>query len=50
MNIAHIIKSVVSAAAEAEVGALFVNSRQVIPAQKKNPKKLVTYNPNANSN
>ena len=33
MNIAKIIKSVVSSAAEAEIGALFINTRQAIPAR-----------------
>ena len=33
LNIAQIIKSVVSSAAEAEIGALFINSRQAIPAR-----------------
>ena len=32
-NIAQIIKSVMSSAAEAEIGALFLNSRQAIPAR-----------------
>ena len=32
-NIAQIIKSVMSSAAEAEIGALFINSRQAIPAR-----------------
>ena len=34
MNIAKIIKSVVSSAAEAEIGALFINTRQAIPARR----------------
>ena len=33
LNIAQIIKSVVSSAAEAEIEALFINSRQAIPAR-----------------
>ena len=33
LNISQIIKSVVSSAAEAEIGALFINSRQAIPAR-----------------
>ena len=32
-NIVQIIKSVMSSAAEAEIGALFLNSRQAIPAR-----------------
>jgi len=32
-NVATIIKSVMSSAAEAEIGALFINSRQAIPAR-----------------
>ena len=32
-NIAHIIKSVVSSAAETKTGALFINSRQAIPTR-----------------
>jgi hypothetical protein len=32
-NIAQILKSVMSSATEAEIGALFLNSRQVIPAR-----------------
>ena len=32
-NVAQIIKSVMSSAAEAEIGALFINSRQAIPAR-----------------
>ena len=34
LNIAKIIKSVVSSAAEAEIGALFINTRQAIPAKR----------------
>ena len=33
LNIAQIIKNVMSSAAEAEIGALFLNSRQAIPAR-----------------
>ena len=33
LNIAQIIKAVMSSAAEAEIGALYLNSRQVIPAR-----------------
>ena len=33
LNIAQIIKSVVSSAAEADIGALFINSRHAIPAR-----------------
>ena len=33
-NSAQIMKNVVSSAAEAELGALFINSRQAIPARK----------------
>ena len=33
LNTAHMIKSVMSSAAEAEIGALFINSRQAIPAR-----------------
>ena len=33
LNIAQIIKSVMSSAAEAELGALFINSKQAIPAR-----------------
>ena len=33
LNIAHLIKAVMSSAAEAEIGALFLNSRQAIPAR-----------------
>ena len=34
LNIAKIMKSVMSSAAEAEIGALFLNSRQAIPARR----------------
>ena len=34
LNLANIIKSVMSSAAEAEIGALFINSRQAIPARR----------------
>ena len=34
LNVAKIIKSVMSSAAEAEIGALFINSRQAIPARR----------------
>ena len=34
LNTANIIKSVMSSAAEAEIGALFINSRQAIPARR----------------
>ena len=34
LNIAKIIKRVISSAAEAEIGALFLNSRQAIPARR----------------
>ena len=33
LNIAQIIKNVMSSAAEAEIGALFINSRQAIPVR-----------------
>ena len=33
LNVAQIIKNVMSSAAEAEIGALFINSRQAIPAR-----------------
>ena len=33
LNIAQIIKNVMSSAAEAKIGALFLNSRQAIPAR-----------------
>ena len=33
MNIAQIMKHVVSSAADAEIGALFINARQAIPAR-----------------
>ena len=33
LNIAQIIKAVMSSAAEDEIGALFLNSRQAIPAR-----------------
>ena len=33
LNIAKIMKNVMSSAAEAEIGALFLNSRQAIPAR-----------------
>ena len=33
LNIAQLIKAVMSSAAEAEIGALFLNSRQAIPAR-----------------
>ena len=33
-NLANIIKSVMSSAAEAKIGALFINSRQAIPARR----------------
>ena len=33
LNVASILKSVMSSAAEAEIGALFLNSRQAIPAR-----------------
>ena len=33
LNIAQIIKSVMSSAAEAELGALFVNLKQAVPAR-----------------
>ena len=34
LNVAQIIKNVMSSAAEAELGALFINSHQAIPARK----------------
>ena len=34
LNVAQIIKNVMYSAAEAELGALFINSCQAIPAQK----------------
>ena len=34
LNLANIIKSVMSSAAEAEIGVLFINSRQAIPARR----------------
>ena len=34
LNVAKIIKSVMSSAAEAEIGALFINSRQAIPVRR----------------
>ena len=34
LNVAKIIKSVMSSAAEAEIGALFINLRQAIPARR----------------
>ena len=34
LNLAKIIKSVMSSAAEAEIGALFINSRQAISARR----------------
>ena len=34
LNVAQIIKNVMSSSVEAELGALFINSRQTIPAQK----------------
>ena len=34
LNIAKIIKGVMSSAAEGEIGALFLNSRQAIPARR----------------
>ena len=36
LNVAQIIKNVMSSAAEAELGALFIKSRQAIPARKNN--------------
>jgi hypothetical protein len=33
LNVAQVIKNVMSSAAEAEIGALFLNSRQAIPAR-----------------
>ena len=33
LNVAKIIKSVMSSATEEEIGALFINSRQAIPAR-----------------
>jgi len=33
LNIAQVMKNVMSSAAEAEIGALFINSRQAIPAR-----------------
>ena len=34
MNIAQIIRNVVTSAASAEIGALFINTRQAIPARR----------------
>ena len=34
LNLANIIKNVMSSAAEAKIGALFINSRQAIPARR----------------
>ena len=34
LNIAHIIKSVMSSAAEAELGAMFINAKEAVPARK----------------
>ena len=33
LNVAQIIKAVMSSAAEAEIGALFINAREAIPAR-----------------
>ena len=34
LNISKIMKNVMSSAAEAEIGALFINTRQAIPARR----------------
>ena len=34
LNIAHIMKTVMSSAAEAEIGAMYVNARNAVPARK----------------
>ena len=34
LNIAKIMKNVMTSAAEAEIGALYLNSRQAIPARR----------------
>ena len=34
LNVAQIIKAVMSSAAEAELGAMFINAREAIPARK----------------
>ena len=44
LNIAKIMKSVMTSAAEAEIGTLFLNSRQAIPAKILLEKKWGTSN------
>ena len=34
LNIAHIMKTIISLAAEAEIGAMYVNAREAVPARK----------------
>ena len=50
LNIAQIIKNVMSSAAEAEIGALFLNSRQAIPARTTLEEMGLVQPPNADTN
>ena len=44
LNIAQIIRAVMASAAEAEIGAMFINAREAVPTQKR-WKKWGTFNP-----